>query len=613
MKLNGFRLTGSDHNGVIVESSVDLQNPSGLTIAGLGAVSVELSSQGHHIAGVSVDNLHVDTPSTEISCSGHIKPTDPPSAATVFSTWLSGLPAPVDYSVSPMNQSLPSWAKATLGQLSGTVDIPSYDGPPLIASMMISSASFSASAAGDLSMSADVIATVQTPFNFPFQVESSICHIDILDSKRGSVVGKVVTPRIAPEWHPSSDSPGNGKLHITMKQVVLTPQNPESLSRVMAGFLEGTATFWIQGTASVTTKSAMGTVIVDLPLKDVHVNFPIAFDHFRGMTVARMDMLDGMSGRLILDAETHVPNHSVMNLNIEPCLHFIPSYKGEDVGTAVSCKTSLKADGTSITQARIEMFGTDAKSQLHAHEAIVHYINGEDFSVDCRGAPKGVDGPAYPVLGPAMLKFQAQTLMKGLDKGIITAALVRVLIDIHKLPQIVVPVNLQISNPWSGRMQIMRVDAQIYAWNGHDYGLHLAEISKLDISSDPLVIEGGDKFRNKPQEMHSIPITMLLEACVVGDIPGCINAMKQLLVQGSVPVRITCTMKCLVGQGYEIDIGYKQDGIPVSASFLEVDGQLGNTSSAQGQYVPPFNSTANRPQRDFQGVKWNSPGKFFVV
>jgi hypothetical protein len=338
----------------------------------------------------------------------------------------------------------------------------------------------------------------------------------------------------------------------------------EAFGRLTASFMGKTATLRLSGTAAVTTRSVLGELCIAMPMQGVTASLDPAFHQFNGLEIPSMDMVDGSPGHLTLQPTVLTPNPSVLAFSIAPCLRTIIAVSGTDIGSATFCETTVYANRTTVVpDVQVDLHGDGPTATGLVQECIERYANGKDTLLEIKGDPTRSTDPAAALVRPALGALRSYTLLKGLPKGIVSHVELGLLPYAKKLPEVFAPVTLFIDNPWQGSLNITYVHATVFAPDKEGYGLLLGEVPELDLLHNPLVVRGRSIVK-QPQSVHKLPVHLLLGNCIAGHLGACIKDVKDMLLLKGLTVRIKCTMRLIVGHGFELELKYDQDGVPIS-------------------------------------------------
>jgi len=565
MEMVNFTLSGSDSSGVRMNATVAMSNPGGLSIHGLGTTVVNISAAGYSLGNMWMPELHLETGRVELAASGHVLPDDPDSAAALFSSWLLGGRPSVAYSVVPIsgNSSVPTWARTALGSLQGIAQFPHFSGASLIKDIKILGASFNVDERGDIKLNGTIDVSVETPFGFSFDITALNVSSHMVDAT-GIAFATLNFLDPNPVWRPDPARPGCGIVEMQFSGVDVKPLNVEAFGRLTASFMGNASTMTLGGTATVTTKSVLGELSIAMPMQGVAAKFAPAFHQFTGMQIPSMDMVDGTPGHLHLRPMVLTPNPSVLAFSVTPCLRTTIGIDGTYIGTANFCNIAVHAGGTTtVPGVQVDMHANSPAGEKLVQQCIERYVSGKDTMLEITGDPKGSTDPAAALVRPALGALRSQTLLKGLPQGIISSATLGLLPDRKKLPSVLFPVTLFVDNPWHGNMNITYVHATVFAPDGEGYGLLLGEVPELDLRQDPLVIQGKNIVK-QPQAAHQLPVHLLLDNCIEGHLTACIKDVKDMFFSKGLTVRIKCRMRLIVGHGFELEVNYSQDGVPIN-------------------------------------------------
>lgn len=573
--MEAFTLKGSDEQGVIVESSVAMENPTGLTLGEMGPIDVNFGTAGKSLGFVRLPGMRIGEGRTEVRATGHmVKPEDPDAAGQLFSKWLFGATPSLEFTARA--ESAPSWAQAALKAMKGELVLSKYQGPEFVQSVDVEKMTFEVNTDASVVAGGAMVGRMVTPFAFDFGVAAAAVDADVI-AEDGTAVAKVKADLTA-EWRPDGQKPGCGEARMTFAPTPMQVTDLKGLGSIIAGSLRSSTDVWMKGSARITTTSVLGALTVSMPFEAKTMIQGV--NQFQGMSIDSLDMLYANKGYVQLAAPLNLPNPSRISMLIRPCLRSTVSVNGVDVGGVMACNTSIGAGVTTKLQNVPVGMSAESPLQLKAvEESVGAYVNGEDRLVNVRGDASNLKGDLATMLSAAMEAFNSQALLKGMKVGLIPKTEMKVQPILRDLPKLVVPGILFISNPWTGGMKVTRVSATIFTRDEKkQYSLELGAIEDQDLSEDPLVVK-GKKQTPQPQEMRAIPAELLLGSCANGHFRACLAELQELAKQGRALVKVVARLRIVVGAGFTVDVSYTQQDLPVSLRFFQ--GELG-----QGAEVP---------------------------
>ena len=308
-----------------------------------------------------------------------------------------------------------------------------------------------------------------------------------------------------------------------------------------------------------------------------------ALDNLQNFQINSLDVEDGVDDLLMLTCSVAIYNSSIIALDMSPPLpDDVDKIKDQLIGSpntlpssgSLNCESEefLSAYGDLEGMVRLEMFYQDTSVghaeikdfYLNSHEAtsfdkvkvflrqndriseiLSKYMSHEPLHFDIRGTEQST---TIPLLQKPIARLKMSTMLPTLEHELLSVAYLSLL----KTNPITLSTwsYLDIYNPFAAVIYIYGIEGSVTMGRTQQV---IGEINHYT-ATDPIILT--PKIVNRTKKLR-----LMLKLNM-----SSVNALMQMALSQQLKVEVDCKIKCVIGDGFEADVHYRQPSVKVIIS-----------------------------------------------
>jgi len=496
--VNGFSLPGNDpiHNGILLNISVSLDNPTLGVVSGLGDVTFKILYQESEMGFITAKNLELQRGVNNLRLNGYLAPNRSvlPQAQNFFNDYLNGLPSLITCRGHSTTIEI-EWINSVLTALHLPSIVPGAN-LSLIKSMTPQSIIFGLSVTSPPLFGATFTSLLDFPFGFDYLIHQVKFESVLLFN--GTAIGTLDVP-----WIPTQNI-GNA-LNFTFQNISLGVLSVPGFQDFLLGlFLTPSVELSFKANVSVIIDVPFGPLnLTKLPVQatitipglnnfndpPIYIRHPVIVEGTYDSMTFSLDIIvtnpsfnDLTLGALTLQVmfeETNICNGTVDDMILKP---------GENVFKVFT--TVLKRNSTAVPFQKF----------------LSNYLNGISSNSTLQGS---TDTTPIVILKKAASALHAPSVVPGISAGLLNSAILD--FQFWKIIYGVMPVQLYITNPFLVPIHMGQADVQV-TFKDQLVGAYKGN-SDIFLPPNATVIS-----QKLDLDIKNVPLQFLYELFALGDL-----------------------------------------------------------------------------------------------